>query len=185
MLDLVKDQTLNPEKTFLEPACGTGNFLAEILRRKLTAIAQKYKLQTDYERYAVIAVGSLYGIELLEDNVSECRQRLLAIFSDHYQTQFPTCFNEKCIAAARHILAKNIVWGDALTMKTVQGEPLVFTEWKIPLGNFVKRHDFIYHDLVLNVRDLPLFSAESDEEVFIAEPSRSYSPVHFLELGND
>ncbi|WP_424765341.1 DNA methyltransferase [Necropsobacter rosorum] len=186
MLDLVKDQIQNPEKTFLEPACGTGNFLAEILRRKLNAIARKHKkIQDYYERYAVIAVGSLYGIELLPDNVSECRKRLLAIFSEQYHTDFPDTAKPKCLTAVSHILSKNIVCGDALTMKTTAGEPLTFTEWKIAFGNRIKRHDFIYQKVV----HLELNSPVPDEEgktKFIAKPtSRSYPLVNFLELGND
>lgn len=43
MLDLVADQASNPEKTFLEPACGNGNFLSEVLARKLNAVADKHK----------------------------------------------------------------------------------------------------------------------------------------------
>lgn len=185
MLDLVKDQTQHIDATFLEPACGTGNFLAEILRRKLT-VAEKYKkIQLDYERNAVLAVANLYGIELLPDNVSEFRKRLLGIFSDHYHTLFPKTAQSKCLKAVEHILSKNIVCGDALTMQTTQGNPLCFTEWKIPRGNFLQRRDFIYHDLVHNLSDLPLFS-DDGEEAFIPAPSKNdYKQIHFLELGND
>ncbi|WP_429946300.1 DNA methyltransferase [Bibersteinia trehalosi] len=184
MLDLVKAQTERIDATFLEPACGSGNFLAEILHRKLT-IAEKYKkIQLDYERNAVLAVASLYGIELLADNVEECRKRLLTIFSEHYQTLFPKTFQQKCLNAVEHILSKNIVCGDALSMQNTTGEPLCFTEWKIFSGNFIQRHDFIYHDLVHNLSDLPLFS-DDGEEAFIPQAHRSYPRIHFLELGND
>ncbi|AGH39354.1 Type III restriction system methylase [Bibersteinia trehalosi USDA-ARS-USMARC-192] len=184
MLDLVKAQTERIDATFLEPACGSGNFLAEILHRKLT-IAEKYKkIQLDYERNAVLAVASLYGIELLADNVSECRNHLLTIFSEHYQTLFPNTFQQKGLSAVEHILSKNIVCDDVLSMQTNDGRPLCFTEWKISNGNFIQRHDFIYHDLVHNLSDLPLFS-DDGEEAFIPQAHRSYPRIHFLELGND
>lgn len=184
MLDLVKDQTTNPDKTFLEPACGTGNFLVEILRRKLEAVAKKHKkIQTDYEFYAVISVSSLYGIDILEDNVRECRKRLLAIFTQYYQAQFPKTYQEKCIRSAEVILSKNILHGDALELKTVDDkQDIVFTEWK-PLGKQLQRKDFVYRDLVHNLSDLPLFSDEG-EDAFIPTPIQDYPPIHFLELGN-
>jgi hypothetical protein len=74
MLDLVKQETERIESRFLEPACGTGNFLLEVLSRKLTRIVSRYAqgpaaARLEYERYAVSAVSSLYGIDILEDNV--------------------------------------------------------------------------------------------------------------------
>ncbi|MBF0751929.1 MULTISPECIES: SAM-dependent DNA methyltransferase [unclassified Pasteurella] len=183
MLDLVNEQTTNPDKTFLEPACGTGNFLVEILRRKLTALSRKYKkLQFDYERYAVIAVGSLYGIDIQEDNVKECRQRLFECFTENYQRLFPKTYKADCIRSVEFILNKNILCGDALSLKTSSGQPIIFSEWKLPFGNEIKRRDFVYRDLVENLSDLPLFS-DKGEQAFIPEPIRDYSPIHFLELG--
>ena len=80
MLDLVKQETERIESRFLEPACGTGNFLSEILERKLHIVELRYgKNQLDYERYAVLAISSIYGIDILEDNVLECRKRLFDI----------------------------------------------------------------------------------------------------------
>ncbi|KMK50574.1 hypothetical protein RO21_11010 [[Actinobacillus] muris] len=187
MLDLVKDQTTNPDKTFLEPACGTGNFLVEILRRKLEAVAKRHrKIQTDYELYAVISVGSLYGIDILEDNVRECRKRLLAIFTQHYQSQFPKTYQEKCIRSAEVILSKNILHGDALELKTVKDKKdIVFTEWK-PSGKQLQRRDFVYDELVNKNydADAPEYSDEGNKpEVF--KSIKDYPPIHFLELGND
>ena len=185
MLDLVKDQAQEPDKTFLEPACGTGNFLVAILKRKLDAIAQKHKkIQFDYERNATLAVSSLYGIELLADNVKECQERLLKVFSEHYQNHYPLSYKAECIRSAQIILNKNILCGDALSLKTEEGKEIVFTEWKM-VGNQFKRRDYIYQDLVDNLSDLPLFSDEG-EEAFIPEPIKdNYPPVHFLELDND
>lgn len=188
MLDLVKDQTTNPYKTFLEPACGTGNFLVEILRRKLEAVAKKYKkIQTDYEFYAIISVSSLYGIDILEDNVRECRKRLLGIFTQHYQAQFPKTYQEKCIRSAEAILSKNILHGDALALKTVKdGKDIVFTEWK-PSGNKLQRRDFVYDDLVNKNydADVPEYSDEDNKSEIFKPIKADYLPIHFLELGND
>ncbi|OOF47885.1 hypothetical protein BKK52_07385 [Rodentibacter trehalosifermentans] len=186
MLDLVKDQTTDPDKTFLEPACGSGNFLVAILRRKLDAIAQKHKkIQSEYERYAVIAVGSLYGIELLPDNVAECRKRLSTLFIEHYQSHFPKTYKNEAIRSVEFILQHNILCGDALTLKTESGKEIIFSEWKMPFGNQIKRRAFIYRDLVNNFSDLPLFSDENGEPVFIPEPIEEFPPINFLELGNE
>ena len=85
MLDLVKDETEKLESTFLEPACGTGNFLAEILRRKLAVVKRRYKgNQLDFERNSTIAIASVYGVDILQDNIVECRARLFDIFNEMY-----------------------------------------------------------------------------------------------------
>lgn len=185
MLDLVADQTTSPEKTFLEPACGTGNFLSAILARKLDTVAKQHKkIQFNYERNAVMAVSSLYGIELLPDNVAECRKRLFAQFLAHYQQHYPQSFKAECCRTVEIILHKNILCGDALSLKTADQSPIVFTEWKM-INNQFKRRDYVYRDLVENLSDLPLFSDEG-EQAFIPEPIKDdYPPVHFLELSND
>ena len=84
MLDLVKDETERIDSRFLEPACGTGNFLVQVLRRKLTAVELKYS-KSDFERqnYALLALMCIYGIELLPDNIVECRANLIRIFAEY------------------------------------------------------------------------------------------------------
>ena len=83
MLDLVIHETERIESRFLEPACGNGNFLSEILSRKMRVVEQRYgKNQLEFERYSVVAVGSIYGVELLSDNAKECRERLFIIFNN-------------------------------------------------------------------------------------------------------
>jgi hypothetical protein len=186
MLDLVKQETERIDARFLEPACGTGNFLLEILERKLKMVESRYgKSQLEYERYAILAVSSIYGIELLADNTEECRKRLLEVFDAAYTRLFKTKTKEQCREAARYILKRNIVHGDALTLKTV-GEnlrPIVFSEWSLVNGSMIKRRDFAFHELVSqgSLRELPLFS-DLGEEVFIPEPLKEYPPVHFLEV---
>ena len=186
MLDLVKQETERIDSRFLEPACGTGNFLIEILERKLRVVENRYaKSQPEYERYAILAVSSIYGIELLEDNVRECRKRLFEVFDAAYTRLFKTKAKEQCREAARYILKRNITHGDALTLKTV-GEnprPIVFSEWSLVNESLLKRRDFAFHELLDqgSIRQLPLFS-DLGEEVFIPEPLKEYPLVHFLEV---
>jgi hypothetical protein len=150
MLDLVKNETQRIESLFLEPACGDGNFLSEILERKLRVVENRYgKSQSDYERNAVLAVSSLYGIDILSDNVQKCRQRLFNILDGAYTRLFKTKAKEKIRSAVRFILNLNIIHGNALTLKT-EGDsqkPIVFAQWKLVCGSKLKRHDFAFHDL--------------------------------------
>src|ERR1700726_2645254 len=85
ILDLVKHETERIDSRFLEPACGDGNFLTAILERKLAVVDKRYgKSQLDFERYAVLAVSSIYGIDILPDNVRDCRRRLFEVFDANY-----------------------------------------------------------------------------------------------------
>jgi len=188
MLDLVKQEAERIDSRFLEPACGTGNFLIEILERKLRVVESRYsKSQLDYERYAILALSSIYGIELLEDNVQECRKRLFEVFHAAYTSVFKKKAKQQCREAACYILKRNIIHGDALSLKTVgeNPQPIVFSEWSLVNGSMIKRRDFAFHELVNDgsMRELPLFS-DLGEEVFIPEPVREYPPVHFLEVAH-
>ncbi len=188
MLDLVKQETGRIDSRFLEPACGTGNFLVEILNRKLHIVEARYaKSQLEYERYAILAVSSIYGIDKQEDNSEECRKRLFAVFDEAYTRLFKKKTKERCREVVRYILRKNIVHGDALTLKTVgeNPQPIVFPEWSLVNGSFLKRRDFAFHELLSHssMRELPLFS-DKGEEVFIPDPVKDYPPVHFLEVAH-
>jgi len=188
MLDLVKQETGRIDSRFLEPACGTGNFLVEILNRKLHIVEARYaKSQLEYERYVILAVSSIYGIDILEDNAEECRKRLFAVFDEAYTRLFKEKAKERCREVVRYILRKNIVHGDALTLKTVgeNPQPIVFPEWSLVNGSFLKRRDFAFHELLSHssMRELPLFS-DKGEEVFIPDPVKDYPPVHFLEVAH-
>jgi hypothetical protein len=186
MLDLVKHETERIESRFLEPACGSGNFLRGVLKRKLDIVDNRYKKnQIEFERYAILAVSSIYGIDILEDNVVICRERLYKIFSDRYKTTFKDLIKQECLQACKYILEKNIIHGDALTLKTVgsDSEPIIFPEWSPVNGNMVKRRDFTFHELLspAGMRDLPLFS-DMGENVFISTPVREYPVVNFLKV---
>ncbi len=189
MLDLVKQETERIESRFLEPACGTGNFLIEILDRKLRVVQARYsKNQLEYERYSVLAVSSIYGIDILEDNVIECRNRLFDIFNDKYERLYKETAKEDCKKAIKYILVRNIICGDALTLKTVGNnpQPIVFSEWSSVNGSMIKRRDFTFHGLLEHehIKGLPLFSDLGDD-VFIPEPVKEYPLIHFLRIADD
>ena len=188
MLDLVKQETERIDSRFLEPACGDGNFLAEILRRKLAVVKSRYgKHADDYERYAVIAVTSIYGVELLQDNTNECQKRMFDIFDKEYTENCKKAANDETREAVRHILRHNILCGDALTMKTADGVPIVFSEWSAVNGVMLKRRDFLLSQMLeentVNVQ-MDLFGEggeyaydETGAEVLL--PIREYPPVHY------
>lgn len=186
MLDLVKQETERIESRFLEPACGNGNFLTAILERKLAIVERRYgKSQSDFERYAVLAVSSIYGIDILEDNVHECRKRLFEVFDAIYSRLYKKDVKDKCLETVQFILGHNIIWGDALTLKTV-GEKqgyIVFPEWSPVNGSMLKRRDFTFHSLLDHegMKELPLFS-DLGEDVFIPTPEKEYPPVPILEI---
>jgi SAM-dependent methyltransferase len=184
MLDLVQQETERIDSRFLEPACGTGNFLAEILERKMRVVNNRYRRSPlEYERYTLLAVSSVYGIDLLQDNVAECRRRLSAIVERHCKN----LFNEDFLRAIRFVLERNIIQGDALSLKTLGAEskPIVFSEWSLVNGSMVKRRDFEFHELLsfAGTKDLPLFSDLGDE-VFFPEPVKDYPLTHYLRLAD-
>jgi len=188
MLDLVKQETERIDSRFLEPACGTGNFLVEVLERKLKIVEDRYKKsQLEFERYAVLAISSLYGIDILQDNVEECRKRLFGIFDWKYSSLFKNTAKNECRNSIKFILEKNIVCGDALTLKTVENkqEFITFSEWSLVNGSKIKRRDFTFHVLLAReiMLELPLFS-DAGEDVFIPEPEKEYPLIHFLEVAN-
>lgn len=188
MLDLVKQETERIESRFLEPACGVGNFLTEILSRKLEVVANRYKKnQIEYERYSLIALTSIYGIDILEDNINECRDRLLALFIGYYEKLFQNSINLDFLKSAKYILCKNITWGDALTLKKVDSsnDYIVFSEWSPVNGSMIKRRDFTFHGLLQSseINSFPLFS-DLGEDVFIPEPVKDYPLTHYLRLSD-
>ena len=150
MLDLVKQETERIESRFLEPACGDGNFLVEILRRKLAVVKKKYgKNPHDYQKYAVVAVSSIYGVELLADNAQECRARLFDIWDQEYSTNCKKIASDECRDAVHFILKRNILCGNALDLKDASGNPIIFSEWTLMNETILKRKDYRL-DVLLN-----------------------------------
>jgi len=185
MLDLVKQETERIDSRFLEPACGNGNFLAEVLRRKLAVVDSRYsKSQVEWERYSVIAVSSIYGVDILEDNAQECRDRLLGIYTDWYSKVFKQVKNE-CIRSVRFLLSRNILWGDALDFTNPESkQPIIFSEWSAVNGSMLKRRDYMFKFLVEKTHQFSLFNDEGNAAA-IDEPVKDFPLVHFLKLGED
>ena len=186
MLDLVKQETERIESRFLEPACGNGNFLAEVLRRKLNVVNDRYsKNQIEWERYATIAVSSIYGVDILEDNAEECRERLFKIFEETYKSLFKEKIKDECLRSIKYLLNRNILWGDALDFTNpVTKKPIVFSEWSAVNGSMLKRRDYVFKFLVEKTHQFSMFNDEGDPAA-IDEPIKDFPLVHFLKLGED
>ena len=180
MLDLVKDETERMDSRFLESACGDGNFLTQILRRKLAAVELKYA-KSDFERqhYALLALMCIYGIELLPDNIAECRANLLEIFAE-YLNLAPA---DDLYRAALLVLSQNLVHGDALSMRTQNALPITFAEWGyLGKGRF-QRRDFRYDNLTQSSAfsaEGSLFAHLGKHEIF--KPVKTYPPMTVGEL---
>ncbi len=183
MLDLVKHEAERIDSRFLEPACGNGNFLAEVLRRKLNVVDQRYsKSQTEWERYAVIAVSSIYGVDILEDNAQECRERLFKIFDERYTDHFKDKCKNECRRSIKFLLSRNILWGDALDFTNpVTKQPIVFSEWSAVNSSMIKRKDYMFRFLVEKTHQFTLFNDEGNPAA-IDEPVKDFPLVHFLKL---
>jgi len=186
MLDLVKQETERIDSRFLEPACGTGNFLISILERKLNVVEKKYKkTQLEFEKYSIIAISSIYGIDLLPDNVEEARKLLFDIFELKYKRLYKDKCKPKCSETVKFLLRKNIIVGDALTLQTTDTppKPIVFSEWSLVNCSSIKRRDFTFKELLNReeIKGLPLFS-DLGEEVFLPRPEKDYPLTHFLKI---
>ena len=178
MLDLVRNETERLDSRFLEPACGDGTFLVEILRRKL-AVAHinylKHQSQLQYEKDAILAISSICGIDILPDNAQECRVRLLTIFKKHYQSLFQDSWKPECIASAEFLLSKNIILGDALTYRRIDNpqEWIIISEWSMLPSGMMNRRDYEFSYLV---------GDSSADDLFSDLPCRTYAPQPFLNL---
>lgn len=155
MCDLVKDETERIDSRFLEPACGDGNFLAEILIRKLAVVKRKYgKSHLDYEKNALLAASSIYGVDILLDNVIACRDRMFAIWDREYKAVCKKDCNDQTREAVKFILSRNVVCGNALTLKCVDenakdtDEPIIFSEWAFITESQLQRSDYTFSDLL-------------------------------------
>jgi len=180
MLDLVKDETDRIDSRFLEPACGSGNFLVQILQRKLAAVELKYG-KSDFERrhYALLALMCIYGIELLPDNIAECHANMLEILAEYLSLEE----SDELYQAAYHVLSRNLVHGDAIEMRTCDDQPITFAEWGyLGKGRF-QRRDFRLDTLTMsssfNAED-SLFANLGMHELFT--PSKTYPSMTVAEL---
>jgi hypothetical protein len=180
MLDLVKEETERIDSRFLEPACGSGNFLVQILRRKLAAVEIEYG-KSDFERrhYALLGLMCIYGIELLADNITECRANVLEILSDYLNLNE----TDDLYRAAAYVLSQNLVHGDALAMRTHDGQPITVAEWGyLGKGRF-QRRDFRLDVLTQSAafsEEGSLFARLGKHEIF--KPRKTYPPMTVSQL---
>lgn len=180
MLDLVKGETERIDSRFLEPACGSGNFLVPVLQRKLAAVEIKFG-KTEFERrqYSLLAVMCAYGIELLADNIAECRANMLEVFADYLNLDE----TDELYMAASYVLSQNLVHGDTLTMLMYDGQPITFAEWGyLGKGKF-QRRDFRFEVLTQMSsfsREGSLFAHLGKHEIFT--PLKAYPPMTEREL---
>jgi hypothetical protein len=180
MLDLVKGETERIDSRFLETACGSGNFLVPVLQRKLAAVEAKFgKSDFDRRHYALLAVMCNYGIELLADNIAECRANMLEALTDYLNLNE----TDEIYLAACYVLSKNLVYGDALTMRMHDGQPITFAEWGyLGKGKF-QRRDFRF-DALTQMSSFSqqgaLFAHLGKHEVFT--PLKAYPPMTTREL---
>lgn len=182
MCDLVADECNRIDSRFLEPACGDGNFLAEIISRKLAVVDKRYKKSPyDWERNSLLALGSIYGVDILQDNVFECRKRLFAIWQKAYRKSCRKDCNEDTEKTAKYILSKGIICGNALTYHYVDADgndtssPIIFCEWSFPSNNaFIHCKEYIFEQLVNGTeqkeeKEMTLFDNDEDEGLLVGQ----------------
>ena len=180
MLDLVKGEAERIDSRFLEPACGSGNFPVRVLQRKLASVELKFG-KSDFEKrhYALLGLMCTYGIELLADNIAECRANMLEILAEYLNVEE----TEELYRAAAYVLAQNLVHGDALTMRTSDGQPITFAEWGyLAKGKFQRRDfrfDILTHSSAFG-EEGTLFAHLGKHEIFT--PAKTYLPMTVREL---
>jgi len=182
MLDLVKDESERIDSRFLESACGSGNFLKQILIRKLAAVESRYS-KSEFERnhYALLALMCIYGIELLQDNIKECHANLLDIFSGYLDIEI----KDNLYMAASYVLSQNIVHSDALTMRDSNSKPITFAEWGYLGKGKYQRRDFRFDVLTGSSAfsaEGSLFADLGKHEIFL--PIKTYASMSFYDLAN-
>jgi hypothetical protein len=183
MLDLIQEECIKLDSRFLEPACGDGNFLCEILKRKLTVILQQYKQQKEFEKFSLLACTTLYGIDLLFDNIDIARDRLYKIFEDFYKNKFQNV-DTAILKSFKKILSKNIIQGDALSFKCGKKleQVIVLTEWSL-IDNSFKRRDFKYSDFIsYSPIEGPNLFSDLGDKAFIPRPVKEYPLIKYYEI---
>ena len=180
MLNLVKNDSERIDARFLEPACGSGNFLVKVLQRKLAAVDNKYGHSPfEREHFAVFALMCVYGIELLPDNIAECRDNLLAILAEY----LGITRSDVPYRAGHFVLSQNLVHGDALKMRTPDDKAIIFAEWGyLGKGKF-QRRDFRLDTLTQAAaysQEGTLFANLGKHELFT--PVTAYPPLSMADL---
>lgn len=192
MLNLVAHEAERIDSRFLEPACGEGAFLAPILLRKLASVRRQYgSSPADYEFRAVLALMSIYGVELLADNVRACRERLLILWLAEYEQRLKCPPSAECQKTVRFVLERNILNGNALSMNQVDDaaqdtqDPIIFSEWSAVGGALIKRRDFRQDELLRDQSartSLEQAKGELPLEYVPKYPVREFPPMDYRKL---
>jgi len=184
MLNLINTETSRLDSRFLEPACGDGNFLIEVLNFKLNILKKNYsKNQYEFEKFSIQIFTSIYGIDILEDNIISARERLFNQYFDLYNRKFKSNINQKLLDCIKYILKLNLVHADALSLKNVKNDKfIIFSEWSL-VNDKIKRRDFEFKNLIdyAPFEKGTLFSDLGDE-VIIPSPIKEYPLTHFLDI---
>lgn len=129
MLDLIGDSSYSVDFRYLEPSCGNGNFTVAILERKMLSVSEKYKKLQDFEFYTLMALGSIYGVDIALDNVKEARQRMKNVILDRFSdVQNSRQATDGFYKSVDYILKHNIIKGDMLN----GAQKIKFTEFTSP-----------------------------------------------------
>ncbi len=184
MLDLVKNESERIDSRFLEPACGDGNFLVAILERKLKTVTTRYKSKKiDFEVNLLSALSSIYGIDLLEDNVEIAINRMFEIAFTCYKDALKVKPDEEFQQVMKFILTKNILQGDSLNGI----DKITFTQWTL-IGYQFKREEYSFSQInqEAEILNTPLFASlsnEKGEDVFIPQPIKEYPLTYYKNIG--
>lgn len=175
MLDLVKNETERLESRFLEPACGNGNFILEVLSRKINTLNKKFNnLEFEYKKNSILLASSIYGVDIIKENIDQTKNKIFDFYLNKCLFKKEIVKDNNFINSFKYILNKNILHGDALTLKDTSGSALIFSEWSI-LNSKIKRRDFTFKDLIAfsPFEEGTLFS-DLGEEVFIPQPIKEF-----------
>lgn len=149
MLDMIRDESFNIDSKFLEPAMGNGNFVMRILERKMISVKKIAVNETEYAILMLKSVANIYGIDILQDNVTECIQRAMKYLIGNYYRVFKCNMNDDLKKSLEYILSKNLICGDSLTNLNFCGKTIVFCDWVFS-GCYVERQDFYFTDIIAN-----------------------------------
>ena len=186
MLNLVSEETNRLDARFLESACGDGNFLIEILNRKMEVLIKNFKKnQYEFERNSIVVIGSLYGIDILGDNVVIARERLFKKYCESYKNLFINKIDNKFIDSIKYIIEKNIVQGNSLTLKKVnKNKPILLSQWSI-IEDKVKRREYSFANLVsYSPFEKDTLFSDLGQEVEIPKTENDYKLIKYNEIFN-
>ena len=165
MLDLVKDEVKKINSRVLEPSCGTGNFLIEILARKMVTVVDTFTRSDDVEFYTLYALSSIYGVDIAPDNVADSKERMKQVIGKFAPQLLGS---EKSLVRINYILNRNIICGDFLNGQ----DKIHFVEFSSPMPYMFEQKTFCLLDLLLG-----------RESLFGTLPISENPAEHYLLLG--